>query len=257
MGKCIVKKYVVQARVLLVLLAALGAPLALAGSWLDFGKELLSDATKSTTSSPSVKDLSVGDMSAGLKEALKVGTGNVVSKLGKTDGFLKDQNIRIPLPDKIAKAKKILDKVGMGSSLTELETRLNRAAEMATPKAKTLFLDAISKMTLDDAKKIYSGAPDAATQYFKEKMRGPLGEEMRPVIADSLNATGAVKTYDGIMAKYKDLPFVPDIKSNLTNYTVDKGMDGIFYQLAKEEAAIRANPVKRTTALLKKVFGAK
>jgi len=232
-----------------------------AGSWWDKGEELLGEVvsgdTAKATSSPSAiaSGLSVEDISAGLKDALKVGTENVVSQLGKPEGFNLDENIHIPLPAEIEKIKKLLDSVGMGSMLAELETQLNRGAEAATPKAKELFLTAIKEMSIEDAKKIYNGPEDSATNYFREKMSGPLGDEMRPVIESSLNDVGAVKTYDAILSQYKTIPFVPDLKANLTEHAVNKGMDGIFYYLAKEEAAIRKDPVKQTTALLKKVFG--
>ncbi|WP_461516888.1 DUF4197 domain-containing protein [Porticoccus sp.] len=228
-----------------------------AASWWDTGKQLLEGATGTSPQSATtaVGDLSVEELTSGLKEALRVGTGNVVSRLGTTDGFLADEQIHIPLPAQIQQAKSLLETVGMGASLTDLETKLNRAAEAATPQAKALFLDAISTMTIDDAKKIYNGPEDAATRYFREKMNGPLGEAMRPVIADSLSQVGAVQVYDGIVSEYKTLPFVPDLKTNLTDYTIEKGMDGIFYYLAREEAAIRQDPAKQTTALLKKLFG--
>ena len=232
-----------------------------AGSWWDKGEELLGEVvsgdTAKATSSPSsiASGLSVEDISAGLKDALKVGTENVVSQLGKPEGFNLDENIHIPLPAEIEKVRKLLDSVGMGSMLAELETQLNRGAEAATPKAKELFLTAIKEMSIEDAKKIYNGPEDSATNYFREKMSGPLGDEMRPVIENSLNDVGAVKTYDAILSQYKTIPFVPDLKANLTEHAVNKGMDGIFYYLAKEEAAIRKDPVKQTTALLKKVFG--
>lgn len=233
-----------------------------AGSWWDKGEELLGDVvnsegTKAATSSSGamVSGLSVEDVSAGLKDALRVGTENVVNQLGKPEGFNLDENIHIPLPTEIEKARKLLDSVGMGNMLTELETQLNRGAEAATPKAKELFLTAIKDMSIDDAKKIYNGPEDSATNYFREKMSGPLGDEMRPVVESSLNDVGAVKTYDAIVSQYETIPFVPDLKANLTEHAVNKGMDGIFYYLAKEEAAIRKDPVKQTTALLKKVFG--
>ncbi|HDJ28831.1 MAG TPA: DUF4197 domain-containing protein, partial [Proteobacteria bacterium] len=97
---------------------------------------------------------------------------------------------------------------------------------------------------------------DAATSYFKGKMSKPLAEEMRPIVNESLAQVGAIQSYDNMMGKYKSLPFVPDVKADLTEHVLDKGMDGIFYYIAKEEAAIRQNPVKRTTELLKRVFGA-
>lgn len=228
---------------------------ASAASWWETGRQLLENASNAQSRVNETSGLSVEEITSGLKEALKVGTGNVVSQLGTTDGFLADEQIHIPLPAQIQQAKSLLEAVGMGASLADLETRLNRAAEAATPKAKQLFLDAISEMTIDDARNIYNGSEDAATQYFRQKMSGPLGEEMRPVIAESLSQVGAVQLYDSIAGQYKTLPFVPDLKTDLTDYTIAKGMDGIFYYLAKEEAAIRRDPAKQTTALLKKLFG--
>ncbi len=219
-------------------------------SWLDKGSELL----KSFGGGDKTSALTVEEIGAGLKEALKVGSGNVVNQLGATDGFNKDSNIHIPLPASLDKVKSMLSKVGMSSLFEDLELKLNRAAEVATPRAKQLFVDAISVMTLQDVNDIYNGPDDAATQYFKGKMSPQLADEMKPVIETSLSEVGAVKAYDNVMKEYKSLPFVPDVKANLTDHVVEKGMDGIFYYMAKEEAAIRQNPAKRTTELLKKVF---
>ncbi|MEH6468184.1 MAG: DUF4197 domain-containing protein [Porticoccus sp.] len=236
-----------------------------AGSWWDTGKSILdgvvnsepesTDSSSDSSPSNALSTLSVEDISAGLKDALKVGTENVVAQLGKPDGFNLDEAIHIPLPVEIQQAKGLLDTVGMGGMLADLETKLNRGAEAATPKAKELFWTAITEMSIEDAKKIYNGPDDSATNYFKEKMGPQLADEMRPVIENSLSEVGAVQTYDVIMSNYKTIPLVPDIKADLTEYTINKGMDGIFYYLAKEESAIRKDPVKQTTSLLKKVFG--
>ena len=195
------------------------------------------------------------EIGSGLKEALRVGTETVVGNLGQPGGFNLDPEIHIPLPGQLKQAKKWLGKVGMDSMLTDLETELNEAAEIATPKAKELFMQAINEMTLDDVMAIYQGPDDAATQYFRSKMSAPLALEMKPVVDRSLEDVGAVATYDSAMASYNELPFVPEVDVDLSDYVVEKGMDGIFYYLAKEEAAIRQDPVKRTTDLLKRVFG--
>ena len=228
--------------------------------WMKKGQDMLggfgkSESSSSGSSSSSSAGLSLGDMGAGLKDALKVGTETVVGKLGKSDGFNADPAIRIPLPGSLQTVKTTLDRLGMGSMLNDLETKLNRAAETATPKAKELFVNAISEMTMDDVKKIFNGPADSATKYFQSKMTSPLTAAMRPVVDQSLSQVGAVQSYDKVMGQYKAIPFVPDVKANLTNHVIEKGISGIFYYLAKEEAAIRQNPMKRTTDLLKKVFG--
>jgi hypothetical protein len=195
------------------------------------------------------------EVGAGLKEALRVGTETVVENLGQPGGFELDPAIHIPLPGQLETAKKMLGKVGMDSLLTDLEAELNEAAEIATPKAQALFMQAINEMTLDDVMEIYKGPDDAATQYFKSKMSVPLALEMKPLVDESLADVGAVSTYDSAMKSYNDIPFVPQVNVDLGDYVVEKGMDGIFYYLAKEEAAIRKDPVKQTTDLLKSVFG--
>jgi len=112
-------------------------------------------------------------------------------------------------------------------------------------------------MTFEDVKKIYKGPDDSATQYFKEKMTASLTEKMNPIVEDSLSEVGAVQSLNKVMGKYEKIPFVSDVKPDLTGYVVEKGLDGIFYYLAKQEAEIRKNPLKQTTNLLKKVFGKK
>lgn len=219
-------------------------------SWFDKGTDLL----KSFGGDDASQSLTLDEIGAGLKEALKVGSGNVVQQLSRVDGFNKDPDIRVPLPESLNTVKTMLEKVGMSSLFEDLELRLNRAAEVATPKAKQLFLDSISQMTFEDVKQIYDGPEDAATNYFRDKMTPGLAREMEPVIDESLSQVGAIQAYDTMMSEYKNLPFVPDVKADLTGHVVEKGMDGIFWYMAKEEAAIRKDPAKRTTELLKKVF---
>lgn len=220
-------------------------------NWLDKGKDIL----KSYGGSSEQSGITVEEIGAGLKDALRVGSDNVVAQLGRVDGFNTDPTVHIPLPKQLNTVKSVLDKVGMSSLLKDLELKLNRAAEVATPKAKKLFSQAITEMSFDDVKKIYEGPEDAATQYFRGKMSPSLAKEMEPVVNDSLSEVGAIQAYDNVMKEYQSVPFVPDVKADLTDYVLEKGMDGIFHYMAKEEAAIRTNPVKRTTDLLKRVFG--
>jgi len=148
-----------------------------------------------------------------------------------------------------------LGRVGMSGIVDDLELRLNRGAEAAVPRAKRLFWNAIQAMTLEDVRTIYDGPKDAATQYFRGKMSGPLAGDMRPIVDQELANVGAIRSYDQMMGQYRAIPFVPDVKADLTQYVLEKAIDGIFLYLGREEAAIRENPVKRTTALLERVFG--
>lgn len=217
----------------------------------------LSDLLKSSGigSSADSSSLTAAEISGGLREALRVGAERVVATLGRTDGFNKSPDVHIPLPGSLKKAQKVLAKVGKSKLADDLELRLNRAAEAAVPQAKALFADAISQMTIDDARKILGGPKDAATQYFRDKMSGRLVSEWTPIVDNQLASVGAIASYDKLMGQYKDIPFVPDVKADLTNYVVGKAIDGVFLYLGREEAAIRQNPAKRTTAVLKRVFG--
>ena len=200
--------------------------------------------------------LTVGEIGDGLKEALRIGSERVVGQVGGTDGYNADAAIHLPLPESLKSVQSALRMAGMAGLMDDLELKLNRAAEAAAPKAKALFWQAISEMTLEDVQGIYKGPDDAATRYFQQKMTPSLAKEMQPVVNATLSEVGAIRSYDEMMGQYKSLPFVPNVKANLTEYVVEKGMEGIFYYLAREEAAIRKSPVKQTTDLLKKVFGA-
>ncbi len=199
--------------------------------------------------------LTIDDISNGLKQALSAGTQQVVNQLGQTDGFNADPVIRIPLPRALVSARKVADKVGMASSFDSLETRLNEAAEKAVPNARRLFLSAISQMTLADARGILQGPDDSATQFFRRTMGNQLSDSMRPIIDNSLSQVGAVRGFQQLLASYRQIPFAPPVEADLTAHVLEKGMQGIWHYIALEERAIRENPIKRTTELMRRVFG--
>ena len=224
------------------------------GSFLDKGMEQLRGMSGSAPSTGGGA-LGTAEIAGGLREALTVGVRRVVGTLGVRDGFLNRPDVRIPLPDSLRRVQSALSRVGMGETGKDLEVRLNRAAETAVPKVEKLFVDAVAQMTLDDARKILNGPKDAATQYFRGKMATPLAKEMQPVVDRQLSEVGAVQTYERMTADYRKLPFVPDVKADLTRHVLEKAIGGIFLYLGREEASIRDNPAKRTTDLLRKVFG--
>jgi len=199
--------------------------------------------------------LSIADISAGLKQALTVGSGEVVSQLGQQNGFNADPLIRIPLPNALVSVRDVAAKVGLDSSFNTLENRLNEAAEKAVPKTRQLFVNSIRQMTLQDAQGILQGPDDAATSFFRRTMGGQLSDAMRPIIDDSLSQVGAVRGFQQLLASYRQIPFAPPVEADLTAHVLEKGLDGVWHYMAEEEAAIRQNPVKRTTDLLRRVFG--
>lgn len=200
-------------------------------------------------------ELGIGEITQGLKQALTQGSNIVVAQLGQPDGFNKDPRIHIPLPKNLVKARNYASKIGLEGSFDDLELKLNKAAERATPQAKKLFLGAIRDMSIDDAKAILQGPDNAATQYFRQKTGVSLESAMRPLVDNALNQVGAVRSFNSAMNKYKKIPGAPAISADLTGHVVDRGISGIFLYLAEEEKSIRNNPVKRTTELLQRVFG--
>lgn len=192
-----------------------------------------------------------------LKQALSVGSETVVKTLQRQGAFADNPNLRIKLPSSLAKVDKALSKVGLGQWTGELEAKLNEAAEQAVPAAGPILLDAIDNLTLEDVMSIYQGENDAATQYFKTQMSQPILTAIEPIIRSKLENVGALKLYDQIIAKYQSIPFMPDASSDLVALVQNEALASIFNYLAKEEAAIRENPQKRTTDLLKQVFDSK
>jgi len=241
-------------RTLLLAMAASALPLAARAQsgWFGKGKELLGTMGGGSGPGAGLSDIEIGK---GLREALRVGSGNVVDTLGREGGFYGVEDVHIPLPGVLGRVQQALELAGKSGLTDDLELRMNRAAEASVPQAKSAFFDAIDAMTIDDARKILSGPNDSATRYFEGKMTPQLTEDFTPIVNEELAASGAAKAYDNAMGEYATLPLVPDVKADLSSYVVEKALDGVFLYLAREEAAIRENPAARTTALLQKVFG--
>jgi Protein of unknown function (DUF4197) len=244
--------------------ALLGFPLVAhaQGSFLDRGKSLLGGVTNGGTTSGGAgggagAGLSSGEIGSGLKAALKLASQNAVGRVGKVDGFNGDPAIRIPLPGPLQKIEAPLKAMGASGMLDDLQTKMNRAAEQAAPKALNIFTDAISKMSISDARGILSGPKDAATQYFRRTTSSDLTASFKPIVDKSLSSVGAVRALQSVQAKASSIPFAGDSAKSfsLTDFTVSKALDGLFHYMATEEEAIRSNPAARTTDLLKKVFG--
>ncbi len=211
---------------------------------------------KARTTNLSSAGLSNSKITAGLKEALTVSTGKAVAVTGKPDGFLKNQAIKILLPDKLQTVGRGLRMLGMGAQLDDLEVSMNRAAEQATPQAKKIFLNAVMQMSFDDARQILSGSDTAATDYFKRQTSPELTAAFAPIVHDAMLKVGVVKQYN-VVIQNPAAGALARQNFNLDNYVVGKTLDGLFYMLAQEERNIRQDPAARTTLLLKEVFGRK
>jgi hypothetical protein len=206
--------------------------------------------TQSTASS-----LSADKITAGLKEALKVSTSRAVATTGRPDGFLKNPSIKIQLPDKLRSAGTGLRLVGMGPQLDDLEVGMNRAAEQAAPKAKQIFVDALMKMTISDARNILNGSDTAATEYFRGSSSEELTVAFTPIVHSAMENVGVVRQYNQIMQNSMAAPLLRSRNFDLDNYVVGKTLDGLFFMLGQEEKKIRKDPAAQTTTLLRQVFG--
>ena len=201
--------------------------------------------------------LSDDRITAGLKEALRVSTGRAVASTGRPDGFLKNAAIKILLPPKLQSAGKTMRMFGMGAQVDQLEVGMNRAAEQATPQAKQIFLNALTRMTFNDVHEIFTGDDTAATDYFKRQSTDELTAAFTPIVHQAMLKVGVVRQYNSAMQNPVFSRFASGEDFNLDAYVVGKTLDGLFYELGQEEKKIRKDPAAQTTALLREVFGAR
>ena len=192
---------------------------------------------------------------SGLKEALQIGTDHAVDLTGTTDGFLKNEAIKILLPDKLRTLEKGLRMAGMGPKIDEFEVSMNRAAETAAPAARAIFKDALLQMTFVDARKILTGGDTSATEYFKSKTSETLTSAFKPTVESAMADTGVIQQYKQLTGGMQSFAFGRSQSFDITDYVVSKTLDGLFYMLGQEEKKIRTNPAAQLTPLLKEVFG--
>jgi hypothetical protein len=209
----------------------------------------------STAHALDVSDLTNKEASGGLKEALIVGAQNAVTKLGATDGFFGNPQVKIPLPATLQKAEKAMRMFGMGKQADDLVLKMNRAAEEAVPEAKTLLINSVKKMSLTDAKAILTGGDDAATQYFKKTTSSAMSAKFLPIVQKATKDVQLAQQYNKFAEMGSQYGLVNKDQANLEQYVTSKALDGVYLMMAEEEKAIRKDPVGQTSSLIKKVFG--
>ncbi len=190
----------------------------------------------------------------GLKQALDKGIEQQVSKLTKTDGFFKNELVKILLPEELRKVDKTLRDIGLGNLADEGLKVLNRAAEDAVAEATPIFVNAVKEMSFADAKTILLGDKNAATAYLENKTNTALYDKFNPVIKNSFEKVGADKVWSSIITRYNAIPLTNNVNPDLTDYTTQQALDGVFKMIAIEEEQIRTNLASRTTDVLRKVF---
>ena len=193
---------------------------------------------------------------AGLKGALEKGSHAAVAALGRPDGFLRNPRVRIPLPDSLARAERLMRRVGMGEHADELVVTMNRAAEAAVPEARLLLVDAVKKMSVQDAKGILTGGDTAGTAYFRRMTLKPLHQRFLPIVARATVKVGVAQKYNAYAGKAATLGLLDKEDANLDEYVTQKTLDGLYLMIGEEEKKIRKDPVGAGTDIIKKVFGA-
>ena len=195
------------------------------------------------------------DASSGVRAALERGALAAVGLLGKTDGFLGNPKVRIPLPGFLNDAAKFLKATGQQKRLDQLVTAMNRAAEAAMPEAKTLLVSTVKAMSVEDALQVVKGGDNSVTQFFADKTREPLGVKFLPIVTQATEKVSLAAKYNSVASKAATLGLMKKEDANIEQYVSNKALDGLFLMIGEEERKIRKDPVGTGSAILKKVFG--
>jgi hypothetical protein len=208
------------------------------------------------SASAQLDKISNQDASSGLRAMLEKGAGAAVDLLARQDGFFGNPKVKIPLPESISKVDKLMHNLGMGKYSDQLVLTMNRAAESAMPEARTLLVDAVKKMSVQDAKGILTGGQDSATQYFKRTTSDQLRARFLPIVKKATEKVQLAEKYNQYAEKGVKLGLVRKDDANLDSYVTQKTLDGLFVMVAEQEKKIRDNPAQAASTIISKVFGA-
>jgi len=222
---------------------------------LNEASNLVNNSSNSSNNKPSLTN---DEVIAGLREALQLGIKNSVSLTSVTDGFLKNNEIRLPFPPD---AQKVRDKAlewKLDGQVEKFETTLNRAAEEASKEALPIFADAIKNMSVQDGFAILNGGDGAATKFLKDNTSSKLVAAFSPKVKEATSRVKLTEYWNPIITKYNNamtLTGGQKLNPDLDAYITQKAIDGLFLMVSKEENKIRKDPAAQVTELLSKVFG--
>ncbi len=209
-----------------------------------------------SASAAGLADITNKDAVSGLRQALTDGATAAVGKLGVENGFFGNAKVKIPLPETLQKVEGIMRAMGMKRQAEELELAMNRAAEAAVAEAKPLLVDAVKKMSVQDAKGILTGGETSVTDYFRRTTSDALGKKFLPVVKKATARVGLAEKYNAIAGKGAQLGLVDSSQATIEQYVTQKSLDGLYTIIADEEKAIRQDPVGAASSIVQKVFGA-
>ena len=204
----------------------------------------------------SLADITDAQAGSSLKTLLEKSATGAVLQLGRLDGFMGNDKVRIGLPGHLEQVGKLLRQLGQGQKVDDLVLAMNRGAEQAVPLAKPLLVNAVHSMTVVDAKNILTGGNTSVTDFFASKTRAPLTEKFLPIVTQTTNKSDLSGKYNRVAGKAAGLGLVSKEDSNIQGYVTRRALDGLFGVIGEQEAALRANPAKAGNELLSKVLGA-
>jgi hypothetical protein len=210
----------------------------------------------SAPAAASLDRISNADQVSGLKQALNDGSIAAIGKLGVQNGFLGNPKVKIPLPPSIQRAEGAMRAVGMGKQADDLVLSMNRAAESAVVEAKPLLVDAVKKMSVQDARKILTGGDTAATDYFKRNTQTPLAQRFLPIVKRATDRVGLAQQYNAIAGQGVAFGLVKEDQATIERYVTQKTLDGLYFMIGEQEKNFRKNPVGASSDIVKRVFGA-
>jgi len=196
------------------------------------------------------------DAASGLKQALTEGSAAAVAKLGVENGYLNNPKVKIPLPPSLKKIEGAMRVMGMRRQADELVVAMNRAAESAAPEAKALLVDAVKKMTVQDAKGVLTGGETAGTEYFRRTTQAQLTARYLPIVKKATDRVGLAQQYNSIAGQGAALGLVKEDQATVERYVTAKALDGLYLMIAEQEKAFRQNPLGASSDIVKKIFGA-
>jgi hypothetical protein len=217
---------------------------------------LLGTIIASAAAAADLSSISNTDATNGLKQALTDGSAAAVSKLGTAGGFLDNPKVKIPLPPALQRIESALRFAGMRKQADDLVVAMNRAAEAAVPEAKTLLVDSVRQMSVQDAKGILTGGDTAATDYFRRTTQTQLTQRFLPIVKKATDQVGLAEQYNSLAGQASQLGLLKKDQSTVEGYVTQKALDGLYVMIAEQEKALRQNPLGATSDIVKRVFGA-
>lgn len=212
-------------------------------------------ASSAMAQQPLLGGLTQADAGRGIREALGLAARNATTRLGRQNGFWGEQRVRIPLPGVLGQSQRSLRGIGLSGPLDDLQESLNRAAETTMPQAARLFSDAVRTVTIADAIEIVRGPQDSATRYLRGRTETRLTSMLRPPMTEALTNSGAFTLMRASLREMGLASMTTSLRTEVINFSTTKALDGCFLYIGEEERAIRSDPVRRTSDILRRVFG--